>query len=48
MLANTPVIPAFSYTAIFETCKYFPMLLKTLLLGEENRRLKRNWPIDLI
>jgi hypothetical protein len=23
-------------------------LLKTLLLGEENRRLKRNWPIDLI
>jgi hypothetical protein len=23
-------------------------LLKTLLLREENRRLKRNWPIDLI
>jgi hypothetical protein len=23
-------------------------LLKTLLLGEENRRLERNWPIDLI
>jgi hypothetical protein len=23
-------------------------LLKTLLLGEENRRLKRNWPFDLI
>jgi hypothetical protein len=23
-------------------------LLKTLLLAEENRRLKRNWPIDLI
>jgi hypothetical protein len=23
-------------------------LLKTLLLKEENRRLKRNWPIDLI
>jgi hypothetical protein len=23
-------------------------LLKTQLLGEENRRLKRNWPIDLI
>jgi hypothetical protein len=23
-------------------------LLKTLQLGEENRRLKRNWPIDLI
>jgi hypothetical protein len=23
-------------------------LPKTLLLGEENRRLKRNWPIDLI
>jgi hypothetical protein len=23
-------------------------LLKTLLLGEENRRLKRNWQIDLI
>jgi hypothetical protein len=23
-------------------------LLKTLLLGEENRRLKGNWPIDLI
>jgi hypothetical protein len=22
-------------------------LLKTLLLREENRRLKRNWPIDL-
>jgi hypothetical protein len=22
--------------------------LKTLLLREENRRLKRNWPIDLI
>jgi hypothetical protein len=24
------------------------ILLKTLLLREENRRLKRNWPIDLI
>jgi hypothetical protein len=24
------------------------LLLKTLLLREENRRLKRNWPIDLI
>jgi hypothetical protein len=23
-------------------------LLKTLLLREENRRFKRNWPIDLI
>jgi hypothetical protein len=23
-------------------------LLKTLLVREENRRLKRNWPIDLI
>jgi hypothetical protein len=23
-------------------------LLKTLLTREENRRLKRNWPIDLI
>jgi hypothetical protein len=23
-------------------------LLKTLLLREENRRLKRNWPVDLI
>jgi hypothetical protein len=23
-------------------------LLKTLLLREEKRRLKRNWPIDLI
>jgi hypothetical protein len=23
-------------------------LLKTLLAREENRRLKRNWPIDLI
>jgi hypothetical protein len=23
-------------------------LLKTLLLREENRRLKRNWPIDLM
>jgi hypothetical protein len=23
-------------------------LLRTLLLGEENRRLKRNWPIHLI
>jgi hypothetical protein len=23
-------------------------LFKTLLLGEENRRLKRNWPIDLM
>jgi hypothetical protein len=23
-------------------------LLKTLLLREENRRLRRNWPIDLI
>jgi hypothetical protein len=23
-------------------------LLKTLLLREENRRLKRNWPIDLV
>jgi hypothetical protein len=23
-------------------------LLKTLLLGEENRRIKRNWPINLI
>jgi hypothetical protein len=23
-------------------------LLKTLLLKEENRRLKRNWPIDLM
>jgi hypothetical protein len=23
-------------------------LLKTLLVTEENRRLKRNWPIDLI
>jgi hypothetical protein len=23
-------------------------LLKKLLLREENRRLKRNWPIDLI
>jgi hypothetical protein len=23
-------------------------LLKTLLIREENRRLKRNWPIDLI
>jgi hypothetical protein len=23
-------------------------LLETLLLREENRRLKRNWPIDLI
>jgi hypothetical protein len=23
-------------------------LLKTLVLREENRRLKRNWPIDLI
>jgi hypothetical protein len=23
-------------------------LLKTLLLGEENRRLERNWPIYLI
>jgi hypothetical protein len=23
-------------------------LLKTLLLREDNRRLKRNWPIDLI
>jgi hypothetical protein len=22
--------------------------LKTLLVSEENRRLKRNWPIDLI
>jgi hypothetical protein len=24
------------------------LLLKPLLSGEENRRLKRNWPIDLI
>jgi hypothetical protein len=24
------------------------LLLKTLLLREENRRFKRNWPIDLI
>jgi hypothetical protein len=23
-------------------------LLKTILVREENRRLKRNWPIDLI
>jgi hypothetical protein len=23
-------------------------VLKTLLVSEENRRLKRNWPIDLI
>jgi hypothetical protein len=23
-------------------------LLKTLLVREENRRLERNWPIDLI
>jgi hypothetical protein len=23
-------------------------LLKTLLVREENRRLRRNWPIDLI
>jgi hypothetical protein len=23
-------------------------LFKTLLVREENRRLKRNWPIDLI
>jgi hypothetical protein len=25
-----------------------PLLKKTLLVREENRRLKRNWPIDLI
>jgi hypothetical protein len=24
------------------------LLFKTLLVREENRRLKRNWPIDLI
>jgi hypothetical protein len=24
------------------------LLVKTLLVKEENRRLKRNWPIDLI
>jgi hypothetical protein len=24
------------------------LLLKTLLVREENRRLKRHWPIDLI
>jgi hypothetical protein len=30
-------------------CVYLKQVpLKTLLLGEENRLLKRNWPIDLI
>jgi hypothetical protein len=24
------------------------LLLKTLLVREENRRLKKNWPVDLI
>jgi hypothetical protein len=32
----------------FGKCIHENPLLKTLLVKEETRRLKRNWPIDLI
>jgi hypothetical protein len=33
---------------IIVDASWYDPLLKTLLVREENRRLKRNWPIDLI
>jgi hypothetical protein len=47
---TTPVTRAEAIMSKVTNCNFICNipLLKTLLLGEENRRLKRNWPIDLI